>query len=137
MVSAINLMGESGSSLNLEYEAALGPSQSWVPLGAVSLTSDSQFYFDLSEPLPPQRFFRAWQTGNPSMPPRLEPHMVPAITLTGAVGQSLRLDYINVYGPLDAWIALAAVTLTNTSQLYFDVSSIGQPPRLWRIVPQP
>ena len=34
-------------------------------------------------------------------------------------------------------LPLATVTLTDTSQLYFDTSSIGQPPRLWRLVPVP
>jgi len=29
------------------------------------------------------------------------------------------------------------VVLTNTSQLYFDTSTIGQPPRLYRLVPVP
>ena len=67
----------------------------------------------------------------------LDLHMVPAITLTGNIGDSLRLDYINQFGPIDAWVTLDTVTLTNTPQLYFDTSSIGQPPRLWRIVPVP
>jgi hypothetical protein len=31
----------------------------------------------------------------------------------------------------------ATMTLTNTTQFYFDVSSLGQPPRLYRIVPVP
>jgi hypothetical protein len=62
-------------------------------------------------------------------------NMVPAITLSGTVGDSLRIDYINRVGAVDAWAALDTVTLTNTSQLYFDTSSIGQPQRLWRIVP--
>jgi hypothetical protein len=29
------------------------------------------------------------------------------------------------------------VTLTSPSQLYFDVSVVGQPQRLWRLVPVP
>ena len=37
----------------------------------------------------------------------------------------------------NAWSTLGTVTLTNTTQLYFDVSSIGQPPRLYRVVPTP
>jgi hypothetical protein len=49
----------------------------------------------------------------------------------------VRLDYINRFGPIDAWITLDTVALTNTSQLYFDTSSIGQPARLWRVVPVP
>jgi len=47
------------------------------------------------------------------------------------------VDGINRIGPTDAWFALATVALTNTSQLYTDVSVIGQPTRLYRIVPVP
>jgi hypothetical protein len=36
-----------------------------------------------------------------------------------------------------AWVTLDAVTLTNTSQLYSDISAPGQPPRLYRLVPSP
>jgi hypothetical protein len=107
-------------------------------LGSVSLTTASQYYFDLTLPLPPQRFYRAWQTGTPSVVPSLSlPGMIPAITLTGNIGQSVRVDYINQFGPIDAWVTLATVTLTNTSQLYFDVSAPGQPQRLYRLVPSP
>jgi hypothetical protein len=53
------------------------------------------------------------------------------------VGDSLRLDYINQTGPTDAWVPLDTVTLTSTSQLYFDVSVLSQPGRLYRIVPVP
>jgi hypothetical protein len=63
--------------------------------------------------------------------------MVPAITLTGSVGGSVRLDYINQFGPIDAWVTLDTVTLTNTSQLYFDVSALGQPQRLYRLIQVP
>ena len=64
-------------------------------------------------------------------------NFVPAITLTGNIGDSLRLDYINQIGPTNVWVTLDTITLTNTSQLYFDTSMIGQPPRLYRIVPVP
>jgi len=47
------------------------------------------------------------------------------------------VDHINQFGPIDAWVTLATVTLTNTSQLYFDPSAIGQPARLYRLVPVP
>jgi hypothetical protein len=133
-VPAIYLTGETASLLNVDYANSLSPVPIWTRLDSVTLTNTSQFYFDLS-PLPPQRFYRAWQTGTPSVVPSLDLHMVPAITLTGNIGNSLRLDCINRFGPIDAWVTLATVTLTNTSQLYFDTSSIGQPPRLWRIVP--
>ena len=121
----------------MDYADSLSPAPNWTPLGSVSLTSTSQYYFDLTLPLPPQRFYRAWQTTPPSQPPTLDLHMVPAITLTGTIGSSVRVDYINRFGPIDAWVTLATVTLTNTSQLYFDVSAPGQPQRLYRLVPSP
>ena len=88
-------------------------------------------------PLPPQRFYRSWQTGTPGVRPSLDLHLVPAITLTGSIGHSVRLDYINQFGPTNAWGTLDTVRLTNTSQLYFDVSALGQPRRLYRLVQIP
>ena len=104
---------------------SLSPAPIWTPLGSVSLTSTSQFYFDLTLPLPAQRFYRAWQTGTPGVMPSLDLHLVPALTLTGTIGNSIRLDYINQFGPIDTWVTLATMTLTNTSQLYFDTSAPG------------
>ena len=72
-----------------------------------------------------------------SVVPSLELHMVPAITLTGSIGDSVRVDAIHRFGPIDAWVTLDTVTLTNTSQLYFDVSAPGQPQRLYRLVQVP
>ena len=69
--------------------------------------------------------------------PSLGLHLVPAITLTGSIGGSARLDYINQFGPVDGWVTLATVPLTDPSQLYFDVSAHGQPQRLYRLVPLP
>jgi uncharacterized repeat protein (TIGR03803 family) len=138
LVPGVNLMAQPGNFLGLDYRDNLGPTANWATMATIVLSNSSQFYFDVSEPLPPKRFYRAWQTGSPSVVPSLRlPGMVPAITLTGNIGHSVRLDYINQFGPIDAWVTLATVTLTNTSQLYFDTSSIGQPARLWRIVPVP
>ncbi|SPE62365.1 conserved exported hypothetical protein [Verrucomicrobia bacterium] len=137
-VPAINLMGQSRTWLNVDYADTLSPMPAWSTLGSLSLSSTSQFWFDLSLPLPPQRFYRAWQTGSPGVLPSLNPpSMVPAITLTGNIADQLRLDAINQFGPTNAWVALATITLTNTSQLYFDLSALGQPPRLYRVVPVP
>ncbi|MCX6924702.1 MAG: hypothetical protein NT154_16035 [Verrucomicrobia bacterium] len=105
-----------------------------MTLDNVMLTNTSQWYFNFSKPLLPQRFFRARQSGPSSVAPILDLHMVPALTLTGIVGSAVRVDCINQFGPIDAWVTLNTVTLTNTSQLYLDVSAIGQPPRLWQIV---
>jgi len=134
----VKMTGTPGSWLNLDYASALIPAPDWTALASVYLTNASQFYFDLTAPLPPQRFYRVWQIGTPTVIPSLKPPgMVPAITLTGNIGENLRVDYINQLGPTDAWVTLDTVTLTNATQLYLDVSAIGQAPRLWRIVPVP
>jgi hypothetical protein len=130
-------MGQTESFLNLDSRTTLGSSANWETFDTVSLTNVSQKYFDLTAPLATQRFYRAWQTNVLSPPSVLDLHLVPAITLTGAIGSSVRVDYINQFGPVDAWVTLDTVTLTSSPQLYFDVSSIGHPARLYRIVPLP
>ena len=132
LVPGVNLIAPVGTFWGLDYRDNLGPTANWETMAVMSLTNASQFYFDLSAPLPPQRFYRAWQSGTPSMRPSLDLHLVPAITLTGNIGHSVRLDYINQFGPTDAWVTLAMVTLTNTPQLYFDTSAPGRPQRLYR-----
>jgi hypothetical protein len=137
LVPAVNLKAQPGNSLGLDYCDVFGSTADWKTIATMTLTNTSQFYFDVSEPLPPNRFYRAWQTGSPNVVPSLNLNFVPAITLTGNVGGSLRLDYINAIGPTNAWVTLNTVTLTNTSQLYCDVSMLGQPARLYRIVQVP
>ncbi|NOS72057.1 MAG: hypothetical protein HOP33_19295 [Verrucomicrobia bacterium] len=136
-VPALQLAGEPGSTINLECVDDLTPAPDWLPLASVSLNSAGQYHFDLSLPFSSKRFYRAWQSGMPVVPTRLELQIVPALTLTGNVGDNRRVDAINAIGPTDAWFTLATVTLTNTSQLYFDVSSPGQPQRLYRLVNVP
>jgi hypothetical protein len=110
----------------------------WQAFATVSLTNSSQFYFDLSSPLPAQRFYRVWQAGAPSVVPSVSlPGMVPALTLTGAIGSRVEVEGINQIGPTDAWSTVDTVTLTETPQLYFDTSAIGQPARLYRLSPVP
>jgi hypothetical protein len=136
-VPGIKVTGRPGDKLTLDYADFRRPAPSWTTLGSVSLTSTSQYYFDLTIPVPAQRFYRAWLTTMPGMAPSLDLSIVPAITLVGSTANSVRVDAINRFGPTNAWFGLATVTLTNTTQLYFDTSAIGQPPRLWRIVPVP
>jgi hypothetical protein len=136
--AGVKVMGEAGSLLNVDYANSLSATPNWLPLDTVTLASTSQYCFDVTQPLPPQRFYRAWQTGTPGILPSLSLlGIAPAITLTGSIGHSVRVDYINQFGPIDAWVTLATVTLTNTSQLYFDVSALGQPQRLYRVVQVP
>ncbi|MGO8928392.1 MAG: hypothetical protein ACLQU3_16110 [Limisphaerales bacterium] len=136
-VPGVKLIAPVGTFWGLDYRDNLGPAANWETMATMSLTNASQFCFDLSAPLPPQRFFRAWQSGTPSVTPSLDLHWVPAITVTGNIGRSVRVDYINQIGPTDAWVTLDTVTLTNTSELYFDTSAWGQPPRLYRLVQIP
>lgn len=112
MVPALALQGQPGSLLNLDDADALGPSPAWVTFDSVTLTNASQWYFDLSLPLPPQRFYRARQTGGPSVIPTLNVKRVPALTLAGPSGSSVRVDYIDQYGATGAWVALDTVMLT-------------------------
>jgi len=45
--------------------------------------------------------------------------------------------YINQFGPTNAWVTLATVTLTNATQPYFDLTTWRQPARLYRLVAVP
>lgn len=136
-VPAIRLTGETGRTVQVEYVDAFTEPLSWLSLEAVSLVSNSQFCFDTAGILS-SRFYRAWQIGGPANAPAVSlPFLVPAITLTGSAGDRIRVDGINTLGPTGAWYALDTVTLTNTSQLYFDLTAPGQTPRLYRLVPLP
>jgi sugar lactone lactonase YvrE len=137
VVPALNLTGDVGSFLHLDYLNAFGPGKPWLSLSNFTLTSAPQLCFDLSEPLPAQRFYRAWQTNVPTARPVLDLGLATEIPLAGAIGRSVRIDCINVFGPTDAWVTLATVTLTNTTELYFDLGAFRQPPRLYRLVPVP
>ena len=137
-VPAIQVTGTAGSVLNVECVNSLAPALDWTTLGSVSLTNTSQFYFDTSMPLAPQRFYRVWQSGLTGVVPSLSvTGLVPMVTLTGTAGGSVELDYINRFGPTNAWVTLGRIMLTNTTQPYFDLSALGQPPRLYRITTVP
>ena len=50
-VPGLTLLGQPGTSLNLEKAGTLGPSSNWVTFDGVMLINTSQWYFDLSTPL--------------------------------------------------------------------------------------
>ena len=132
VVPAISLTGGSSNLLRLEYvDSLVATASPWASLTNVTLSSQPQFCFDLTQPLPAQRFYRTWQTSGPQ--PALDARMATEIPLAGAIGSSVRVDYINAIGPTDAWVTLGTVLLTNTTQLYFDVTVFRQPTRLYRL----
>jgi len=106
-----------------------------LPLTNAILNGGPQFCCDFVPPLPGKRFYRAWQTTGP--PPTLTPSLATAIPLTGPVGSSVRVDYINEFGPTNAWVTLATVTLTNSTQLFIDTTMFRQPTRLYRSAASP
>jgi hypothetical protein len=136
-IAALHVTGDPGSILHVSYADNLVSATSWQALDTITLTNPPQLYFDVADPLPAHRFYRAWQTNVPSERPALDVGMATEVTLTGAVGSKLRVDYINQIGPTNAWVALDTVTLSNTVQPYFDVTMWRQPLRLYRFVPVP
>ncbi|HZQ47955.1 MAG TPA: hypothetical protein VFC07_13135, partial [Verrucomicrobiae bacterium] len=70
-------------------------------------------------------------------PPGLEIKWAPALSLTGDVGSSYRIEYTGSLGATNAWLNLDVITLTNNPQIYFDSSAIGQPSRFYRLVKVP
>ena len=139
LVPAVNLTAQSGTTLGLDCSDDLGngTGMQWTTLATMTMTNSSQSYYDVSDPLPAQRFYRVWTTGTTGGTPAMALNFVNGITLIGNVGSNLRLDYINAIGLTNAWVTIETVTLTNTSQLYLDSSMLGQPGRLYRIVPVP
>ena len=137
MVPGLSLLGQPGSVLNLDCATGVGTASEWATLDSIVLTQTSQWYFDHSTPLPPQKFYRVWQTTIPATPPLLSLNMVPALTLAGNPGDKIRVDGINQFGPTDAWFTLDTVTLTNTTQLYFDVTAPGPPEWFYRLIQLP
>ena len=103
-VPVVQVTGTAGSVLAVDYVNSLKPALNWTNLGSVNLTKPPQLYFDTSLPLAPQRFYRVWQPGSPVLAPSLTVlGLIPMITLTGTVGDSVELDYISQIGPTNAW----------------------------------
>jgi uncharacterized repeat protein (TIGR03803 family) len=98
IVTAVHLPSGTGDLLHLEYADNLATAPAWSSFTNVTLGSGPQLCFDLSQPLPAQRFFRAWQTNGPQ--PTLDLSLATEIPLAGAIGSSVRIDYINQLGGL-------------------------------------
>lgn len=135
-VPELHILSEPIGTLNLEYCETLKAPLQWTALDSLP-ASTSADWFDLANPLAAQRFYRVKQSGAPNTQPTLQLNMIPALTLTGSIGDRIRVDGINAVGPTGDWFTLATVTMTNTSQLFFDVTAPGQPRRLYRLVTVP
>jgi len=134
-VPGLSIAGQPGTSLDVVQSEAIGSLATWSTGQSLVLTNARQWCFDLSN-FGSQRFYSTVQSSTYGPGPTLEIHMVPAITLTGGIGSQIELEYINQFGSTNVWVPIATVLLTNSSQLYFDTSAIGQPPRFYRAVPQ-
>jgi uncharacterized repeat protein (TIGR03803 family) len=130
LMPALATTVQPGTSLFVESSPTIGPSQTWTLLDSVMLTNTLQWIIDPAPGLP-QKFYRARATAPPR--PYLRPAQVPALTLSGTVGTSIRVDCINQFGPVDAWQTLDTVILGTSTQIYYDISAPGQPPRLYRL----
>jgi hypothetical protein len=136
-VPMLHLTGDVGSLLHLDYADALARSPAWQALDALTLINPPQHYLDLTDPVRPNRFYRAWQTNVPHAWPAINVGMATEIPLAGPIGSSVRIDYINQFGPTNGWVTLDTALLTNSPQLYFDTTAFRRPARLYRLVPVP
>src|SRR5262249_21806670 len=91
ILPAVKLTGEPGSLVHLEYSDTLNPPYNWQNLFDLTLTSVPAYYFELMQPLPPERYMRVRQTAPVSVNPDCQINMVPALTLTGDLGQLMRV----------------------------------------------
>jgi hypothetical protein len=130
---AVSLTAPTGGSYTVTYSDTIGTTAAWTVLNTATVTTTPQFYFDTSESPPASRFYRAFQSSSSDGTSTLKLQTATEITVTGIMGDNVRVDYINSIGPTNAWVTLGTITLTNTSQPYFDASVDGQPPRLYRL----
>lgn len=73
-------------------------------------------------------------TAHLSVVPVVGVQMVPAVYMNGDVGTRYRLECINSIGSTDAWLTLTNVILPSDPYIFFDLSAIGQPKRMYRQV---
>jgi hypothetical protein len=69
-----------------------------------------------------------------SLRPGLGVQLCPAVTLHGETNQKYQLQSTPVFGTPGPWNIVATVTLTNSPQVYFDLSAIGRPPMFYQLV---
>ena len=73
-------------------------------------------------------------TAHLSVVPVVGVQMVTAVYMNGDVGTRYRLECINSIGSTDVWLTLTNVILPSDPYIFFDLSAIGQPKRVYRQV---
>jgi hypothetical protein len=131
---ALQIAGTPGESLDLESSESLNVPDSWTDLATLTLTNNPVWWFDPTPALPTQRYYRARHLGVAKAPAVLRPHLLPTISISGSVGTRLFLEYINQFGPTDTWTRLVDLQISASPLVYFDTNSIGQPPRIYRVL---
>lgn len=134
-VPAISVSGTIGTVVGIDCCESLGAPENWQNMETLTLQLPLTFCVDQRDPGSVQAYYRGWTAGLSDDSLALDLHFIPAISLTGTIGSRVRLEFIKAVGPTDAWEPLTSLTITNYPQMYFDTSSIDQPPRLYRIVP--
>jgi probable HAF family extracellular repeat protein len=74
---------------------------------------------------------------NPPPPGTLTIVTIPMLTFYGVSGNTYSLEYANVIGATNAWNVLSTFTMTNSTQIYADISAAGQRSRFYRVVQSP
>lgn len=120
----------------LHFECADGSGGAWTPLKTMAQWSGEVVFVDASFSLPEQRMYRV--CAESQYLPWLRIDRTTAICLSGSVGTRLQIDYLNAIGPPDAWRTIDTVTLTNSTQLYYNEALLwGKSRKVYRVVPMP
>ncbi len=136
-VPRVLVSGQPGTAVSLESTDALQDTAQWQLVDQLTLGGPSDWVFDLSDPLPTQRFYRASHTNGSVAVELGKPQFSNAIQLSGTPGTSVLVEGIERFGPIDAWFNVATVVLTNSPQVYFDMGVTNKEQRLYRITPVP
>lgn len=70
----------------------------------------------------------------PNGEPKVGLNMYAGTTITGFVGRTHRIDYVDALGDTNNWQLLATIILPRSPYLYFDAQSASSPKRFYRAV---
>jgi hypothetical protein len=64
-----------------------------------------------------------------------ELQIYPVLSITGSVGSTYQVQYVNRLATTDSWLPLANLVLTNNPSLWWDTTGFTTPTRFYRVVP--